>query len=240
VGGSTARRLAIVGMAGALLVMGCSTEAERGADARAERAGIVMARERNGTAADMARRVEGTSSSSGTRIDVLVAEGDRVEGRIVLRITEVVELGPAPREDEGTVRCYEYELDRSIKEPSAIPCPDGDPIELPPPTTIPRLPDGLEEALRTALVGLGPERTTESAVLEVATRIAGSATVIEVAREGDVIGVVVGNGDDECVSALIDADGVQVWWVPPVMAAPGELGCSAQSAARGEGQSPPH
>lgn len=42
------------------------------------------------------------------------------------------------------------------------------------------------------------------------------------------------------ISAAVTDQGVEVWRVPPVIAQPGELGCSAEAAAQGQGKEYPH
>lgn len=231
--------VACFAMVGACSAAGGSANASRNADERADRAGLVMTRYREGSSADMAWHVVGGDPGKGMGIEALVAEGDRFEGRIVLRITERLEQ---TFDTQTVVRCYEYRLQDSIDDhrPDHIDCPDLPALSLSPPLPDPTLPAGIDEALLGALQGLDPAHVTEQAVLEVARSVGGSAPVLEVATVDGVIGVAIGNGLDECLSASVDASGAEVWRVPRVVAQPGELGCSASAAARGLGTTSPH
>ncbi len=235
-------RLVLAAASLAALAAGCTSEVHVAADERAERAGTVMARVRDGSAADMARRVVGGEPGQGTAIEVLTADGDRSHGRIVLRITEHREASGFDTEPTEVVRCYEYLLRRSIDdlEPEHVDCPDAAAIELgPPPTTVSLT--GIDEELRRGLEALDPASRDEPSVLEVATSAAGDAPVVEVATHEGVVGVAIGDGDDTCIAASVGPDGaVDVWVVPRVLAQPGEVGCSADAAARGLGQRHPH
>lgn len=110
----------------------------------------------------------------------------------------------------------------------------------PPSKPEPTIPTGLGETLQGALEALDLERLSEQAVLDAARVAAQGAPVVEVATVGEVIGVAIGNGQDQCISASVTDQSVEVWRVPPVIAQPGELGCSAEAAARGQGKQYPH
>lgn len=225
-----------------IMVAGCSSQVERGADERAERAGTVMHRERHGTAADMALRVVGGNPEDGTAIEALVAEGERFGGRIVLRITERLDDGgDFDIRDPDAVRCYEYDLTDGYNfDPNRIDCPDLDALQLEPSAPEPAIPSGAADALRERLEALDPGSLNEEQVLAVARQAGADAAIVDVATAGGVIGVVIGNGGDQCVAASVDAGTVEVWHIPKVLAQPGELGCSALAAARGEGKRHPH
>lgn len=224
------------------LAAGCASGVDRSADDRADRAGLVMTRLRDGDAEDMALRVVGGDPAAGTAIEALVAEGDRFDGRIVLRITERADNGDWSFEEEETVRCYEYRFENSIDDhrPRHVTCPDVDALELTPSPPPPSLPAGIDDALRAALEALGPDQRTESAVRDAVRAIAGSMPVLEVTSQDSVIGVAIGNGIDECLSAKLDGASIDIWRVPRVVAQPGELGCSATAAAQGLGTESPH
>jgi hypothetical protein len=236
-------RLPTVMLALSALIAGCSSGVESGADERAERAGLVMNRVRTGSAADMARRVVGGDPEESTAIEVLTAHGDRNEGRIVLRITERVERGDFSIQPTTAVRCYDYALSDSVHdfEPRRIDCPPGPAIRLDPPSPTPTLVAGIDDALRLGLEVLDPAHRTEETVLELARSVGAGAPVIDAVVRDGVIGVVVGDGARQCVAGSVDdAGGVTVWRVPEVVAQPGELGCSASAAARGQGTRDPH
>jgi hypothetical protein len=219
-----------------------SNAVDRSADERAHRAGLVMERVRDGTAVDMVRRVIGGDPSSGTAIEVLVAEGDRFQGRIVLRITEKIDTGEFSAATGKTVRCYEYKLHNSIDDydPHQIGCPDTAALAIAPPTTTSTLPSDLEGNLRRQLEMLDRAHLTEAAIRAAVTEVANGAAIVDVSRVDDTFGIAVGNGIDECVAASITADALEVWRLPRVLAQPGELGCSADLAARGAGKHSPH
>lgn len=224
------------------LTAGCSSGVDRSADDRADRAGLVMTRVRDGDAEDMALRVVGGDPAEGIAIEALVAEGDSFDGRVVLRITERADNGDWSFEEEDTVRCYEYRFENSIDDhrPRHITCPDLEALELSPSPPPPSLPAGIDDALRAALEAIGPDQRTESAVRDAVRAIAESMPVQEVVTQDGVIGVAIGNGIDECLSAKIDGAGIEIWRVPRVVAQPGELGCSAEAAAQGLGTESPH
>lgn len=218
-----------------------SAKVNASADDRADRAGIVMFRERDGSALDMARRVVG-GGPTGTRIEVLVAEGDRFGGRIVLRIVEVIEVGSFDFNEGSAVRCYEYVLEHSADDhkPRRITCPDVDPLVVPTTAPRPTLPPNVEETLRATLEDLLRTEPVTEERLRAALDSFGALPVSEVASAGSTFGLAIGNADDECVYARIVGDVVELWRVPPAQAVPGELGCTAASAARGEGRTAPH
>jgi hypothetical protein len=224
------------------LAAGCASGVDRAADDRADRAGLVMIRERDGDAEDMALRVVGGDPAEGIAIEALVAQGDRLEGRVVLRITERADNGDWSVEEEETVRCYEYRFENSIDDhrPRHISCPDLDALALSPSPPPPSLPSGIDDSLRAALEAIGPDQRTDATVLDAVRAIAGSMPVLEVVTRDGVIGVAIGNGIDECLSAKLDGASVEVWRVPRVVAQPGELGCSAEAAAQGLGTESPH
>jgi hypothetical protein len=219
-----------------------SNAVSKSADDRARRAGLVMIRVRDGTAADMVRRVVGGDPSSGTAIEVLVAEGDSFRGRIVLRITEKIDTGQFSPADGRTVRCYEYRLRNSIEdhEPDHVDCPNTRVLELGPPTPPPTLPPDLESNLRSQLETLDRAHLTEATIRAAVTPVAAGAAIVEVSRVDATFGIAIGNGVDQCVAASIASNALEIWRVPRVLAQPGELGCSADVAARGAGKHPPH
>lgn len=95
-----------------VFVLGCTSRVGGNADERAGRAGTVMARDRRGGPTDLVRGVVGGDPDDPDRggIEVLVADGDRSKGRIVLRITEVLSQSDYSTEPSRAVRCYEYKI----------------------------------------------------------------------------------------------------------------------------------
>lgn len=203
-----------------------------------------MLRDGDGQALDMVRRVVGGDPTTETAIEALVAEGDRFDGRIVLRITERVDQNQFSIESSSTVRCYEYLLDNSIDdiEGRHISCPDGPALRIPEATPPPTVPAGIADHLLATLERLAAAGADAATVQRDLAPLAAGVEVFEVTSvPGSGIGVVFGNGDDQCVSGRITIDGtVEVWRVPRVIAQPGELGCSAASAAQGLGKNSPH
>ena len=212
------------------------------ADERAHRAGTVMVREKDGTAVDMVRRVVGGDPATDTAIEALVADGDWYDGRIVLRITERADNPSQLDTDPPAVRCYEYLLPTDAIDGRHIDCPNLPAMAIPEATPPPTIPDGIQDTLLAALQGLAATGADEEAVRRELAPLAAGVEVFEVTTVADDgIGVVFGNGDDECVSGRITVDEiVEVWRVPAVIAQPGELGCSAASAASGFGKESPH
>jgi len=202
-----------------------------------------MVREKDGTAVDMVRRVVGGDPTTETAIEALVADGDWYEGRIVLRITErdddTSQLGVDAKPE---VRCYEYILPTSAVDGRHIECPELPAMTIPDAPPAPTVPAGIQDDLLIALERLADADADEATVRQDLAPMAAGVEVFDVASvPGEGIGVVLGNGDDECVSGRITVGGtVEVWFVPPVIAQPGELGCSATSAASGLGKDPPH
>lgn len=198
-----------------------------------------MGRERDGSAMDMVRRVVGDSTAT---IEALVAEGDRFEGLIVLRITERIDGASITGGRAEVVRCYEYRLANNFElyEPEHISCPDLPALTIHDPPPSPALPGGAEDSLRDELGALPRGQRTEAGVEQAARLAVGETPVFEVATVDGVIGLAIGDGDDECVFALVTAQTVEVWRVPAVIAQPGELGCGAESAAIGAGREAPH
>ncbi len=229
-----------------LAIAACSNPADSAAvdaaDDRAHRAGVVMSREDD--ALDMVRRVVGGDPEQGTAIEALVAEGDRFNGRIVLRITEHDADPDFGTDEVSTVRCYEYRLDNSIDdlEGDHIACPDLPAMTIPEAAPPPTVPEGIDDALLAALQRLAASGADVAAVEADLAPLANGAARFEVVEvPGEGIGVVFGNGDGECVSGRITTEGtVEVWRVPRVVAQPGELGCDAGAAARGNGKESPH
>lgn len=171
---------------------GCSSEVERAASERAERAATVMHRERHGTAADMALRVVGGDRENGTAIEALVAEGERFDGRIVLRITERIDVDGFDMRDPDAVRCYEYDLaDGYNFDPSRIDCPDLEPLDLEPSEPEPTIPPGVADALRGRLEALDPRSLNEALVLDAARQVGKQAPIVDVTTSDGVIGVVI-------------------------------------------------
>jgi len=202
-----------------------------------------MIREKDGTAVDMVRRVVGGDPARETAIEALIAEGDWNKGRIVLRITEMrSDPSQFDLDVEPVVRCYEYVLPTDAIDGRQIDCPDMPAMTIPAASPPPTVPAGIQDVLLEALQRLAGAGADESAVRRDLAPLASGVEVFDVTSvAGEGIGVVFGNGDDECVSGRITVDGtIEVWRVPPVVAQPGELGCSAASAASGLGKDSPH
>jgi hypothetical protein len=237
--GEMRRSAVLVGLL-AVLVLGCSAAdggAGHEADATADRVGVVMSVHRDPTLADGARRIRNPE------IEVLEATGTEFDGRLVIRVThrEEREVLEAASDVHVAVRCYrfDYSMEHRTPDPHRIDCPDGPATSLPPATTPVRLAPGAEDALRVGLSALSPaERIDVAALRRVGRAASPGADVTGAVVDG--VGAVALSADGECVFGRAMPDSVEVWHVPRVVAQPGELGCGADSAARGEGKQSPH
>lgn len=167
--------------------------------------------------------------------DVLAAEGDEWHGgaTIVLRTTGQVQSASLSATE---TRCYRLTFrkdssgwDQSTNETD---CPEGEPVQLPPATQPPRLPDGAIDTVELALqpfVGTNVDVETVTGALEAA--LPGVDITVEVS--GDTIGVaglVAGPMLRDCVYARLTPSGVETWYPPHVYEQAGETSCVAAEA----------
>jgi hypothetical protein len=188
---------------------------------------------RTWSAADHARRVVGTDG--GVTIEVLEAVGDGMHGHVVLRITSVEEASGFQSGSRATA-CFRYVYSDTTDEitPHETSCGHRRAIALPEPSPLPTLPGQALDRLRRALQEPDPAAAVAAAFGGLGLGV--STTVVD----GN-LGVAVSARANGCVFGRRTRDGkVEVWVVPGVLAQPGELGCGAEFAARGEGTQPPH
>lgn len=225
----------------ALALVSCGTggsplasEAAKDVRKRAETAGYAMAKAgRTSSAADHARRVVGVAG--GDSIEVLEVQGDGIRGHVLLRLTSVVEPSGFQSGSRATA-CFRYDFSDSSNgiSPHEVGCGDRQAIALPEPSPEPRLPSDALTLLRTALDSPDPAAL-------MAASFAPSGVSVSTAEVDGALGAAVAAGSNGCLFGRRTAAGVvEVWVVPRVLAQPGELGCSAEWAARGAGKEPPH
>jgi hypothetical protein len=163
-------------------------------------------------------------------------EGATVE----VRITRTEE--PAGLNSGSTAtRCYRFTHDGWQVDQDRIDC-DGRPALLLPDMPLPpSLPAGLDDSVRAALTDLAARGVTDEATVRdaVVPLAGGPPVVVAVATVGGDVGVAV-HVPGQCLFGRISGGAATVWRVPRVLAQPGELGCGADHAARGEGTRPPH
>lgn len=112
-----------------------------------------------------------------TGIDAFVADGDRWDGRIVLRITEVHLNRGVVDKTTRTVRCYEevFELGSHDVGPDRIAGPGAEALDLEPSEPEPTTPPGAADALLRRLQALDRGSITEEQVLAPALTAAGAS-----------------------------------------------------------------
>lgn len=170
------------------------------------------------------------AASMGSSADVLAYSGDAEHSRYTIR-TEAT-----GRDGFGSplrvVLCFDVEFDAwSAQLSSDRDCPpDAQRLDLQPPpvATLPATtPDDLRSALDQAVSAPATGLELEDAVRS----LLGDAS-IEIAKDG-AVGVAMSAGR-QCVLGRVTADRVVEVWVPPELAvAPGELGCTGDTAAQG-------
>ncbi|HVM27938.1 MAG TPA: hypothetical protein VM433_09730 [Mycobacteriales bacterium] len=202
---------------------------------RADSAAVVMGRSGGvDSAVEHARRVVGGTEERS--IELMAAEGDGGRGHVVLRISSTF-IDPSPLSNDSTATaCYRYELDgrTGLRGPNEVRCPSTRPVELPPPPPEPEHPADADQRLATALSQPDPRRAVEAAFdLPLLT--------VETATVDGTVGSAVQASPGECLSGRRLPDGtVEVWWVPRIVAMPGELGCDAEAATDASSARSPH
>jgi hypothetical protein len=228
-------------LAALLLAAGCGTggtpassQAAKDVHQRSVNAGIARAKAgRASSAADHARRVVGTAGSAS--IEVLEMTGTGIEGHVVLRIHSSYEASGFGSASSATA-CYRYDFADASggTRPHEVDCGKRAALTLPAPAPVINLPDGTLERLTRALGSPAPASGVSAAFPE-------PGLVVQTLLLDGVLGAAVSAGKNGCVLGRRLADGqVEVWVVPRVLAQPGELGCSPETAARGQGKTPPH
>jgi hypothetical protein len=236
------------------LPAGCAaalSPAERDAAAVADDAAAAVALRLNrhlptGDALDVVgAAVHGTDG-----VEILRADGDVGDDAgavVVLRVTGHVEaqggagIIESDRPEATVVRCYRLRVHvwgGDSLEPPSVACPSGDALDLPVPVP-PADPGPAEEArLAEVLASTGdPEAVRATLAAEL-----GDAFRVEAVDVEGAVGVLIGpSSGPGCLLGRRLPDGsVEVWTPPRILMEPGEGGCSADGAARGEAQHPPH
>jgi hypothetical protein len=183
---------------------------------------------------DFARLADGWTDT-----DVLSAAGDRTDGSLdlLVRITTAGTYsdGFEPRSVTDT-HCYRItQVDRyGFTQPKQTDCPANAVALTPPPAPVAAaIPDGYDERLDAALARLtAAQRGDPGTVLATARRtLAGAPAEITFAVAGDTVGVAISASRYECVLAAVDPGDASVWRPARVYLQPGEVGCTADSAA---------
>jgi hypothetical protein len=210
-------------------------------DSTAVALAAITAEHRHDSAAALVRLVDGQVGSS-----VLDASTD-IDGR---GTTVVVQLEASAGNgglsgQASVVTCFAYDVRRTGPAPSAtaIGCPSSPPLVLPSPPPSPSLSD-LGQTVPAAINALpAPARSDLAAVrAAVAGVVKTPGASIDATDEDGVIGLSVrrGRGSSLQCDFIRLAPTVQIWTVATIEAQPGEGGCTADDAARGLDQEPPH
>jgi hypothetical protein len=238
------RLLTVLSVFGALAASGCSAvfpDAEKGArhateDQAAKLTRYLSLRPQDGVhaAVDFARLAD-----DWTDTDVLSAAGDRIDGSLDLLVRITTSGTYSDGFSTSTVSdtgCFRItQVDRyGFKQPKKTDCPANVVALTPPPApVVAAIPDGYDDRLDTALSRLtGVQRGDPGTVLATARRtLAGAPAEITFAVAGDTVGVAISASRYECVLAAVDPDDTSVWRPARVYLQPGEVGCTAESAA---------
>lgn len=132
--------------------------------------------------------------------------------------------------------CYRYALDSrtGIRGPDEVDCPDGPPLTLPAPPPDPEHPSDAQDRLAAALAGTAPRDAVEAAFDQ-------PGLTVQTTTVAGIAGAAVQASPGECIAGRRLPDGtVEVWWVPRVVAMPGELGCQAEAAVDARSARSPH
>lgn len=236
-----------VAVALTLFVSGCGisgSAADRRADTVAREASAAMqSGPHQETALEATQSVTGTAINS--KIEVVQASGDYLDGTMVLRISIT-----SPGEGFGSpassaTRCYRYRLDAGVSEPHRQPCPSSPPITL---AHGPSLPADAVQQIHTTLSRLNDPAGLTADIAQASVRQALPPigfSVRATRKQGD-LGVSVLASDGRCLLArrlhnpATGSPIIEVWIVPPSVAPTSEFTCLAGAAAQGAYQhSPP-
>ncbi|MCM0676050.1 hypothetical protein NCC78_15320 [Micromonospora phytophila] len=185
-----------------------------------------------------AARVDGT--------EVMRIGGARLDGKdgtsLVIRVRGVAPVhddqGRATGEILTLPFCFQLSWGTDVTDDRVdeVPCPGTSPVRV---STDPALPGDVDETLHARLpTGAA---ATEAAVRAVVDGIALEPGVRrDVATAGGTVGVALRASQYDCVLARVVGAKVEVWRPARVQLAPGELSCTADTAAAGMGRRPPH
>lgn len=186
-------------------------------------------------ALEHAERVRGDIGVA--QIEVMEAEGDGLNGHVLLRISAKVP-GQGFTSGSTATACYRYDMNDNSDgtTPHEVTCPHNAPIVPDPNYVAPALPTDAEQRLRTALAAPDPQGAARQA-------FAGTPGVVSVATVDGALGVSVRLGDstrvEECVFGQLKNGQIQVWVANTAIAQPNEMNCGATYAAQGLGRSRP-
>jgi len=230
-------RLMLVSMI--LLLTACGTgvspmasAAQKDIEARSEAAGLVMSQAlRPSPALEHAARVRGDIGVA--RIEIMEADGDGLDGHVLLRISaKVPEQGFAS--GSTATACYRYDMNDNsdASTPHEATCPQTAPIVADPNHVALALPTDAEQRLRSALAAKDPQAAARAA-------FAGTSGVLSTATVDGALGVSVRVGDstsvEECVFGRSKNGQIEVWVANTAIAQPNEMNCGASFAAQGLG-----
>lgn len=171
------------------------------------------------------------------RIEIMEAEGDGLNGHVLLRISANVP-------DEGftsgstATACYRYDMNDNsdATQPHEVNCPQNAPIVVDPNYVAPALPTDAEQRLRAALAAKDPQAAARAA-------FAATPGVVSSATVDGALGVSVRLGDSvvvkECVFGQLKSGHIEVWVADTAIAQPNEMNCGAAFAAQGLGHFAP-
>ena len=163
------RRIGLMLVSMILLLAACGTgasplvsAAQKDVRARSESAGRVMSQAlRPRPALEHAARVRGDIGVA--RIDIMEAEGDGLNGHVILRISAKVP-GQGFASGSSATACYRYDMNdySDGSAPHQVTCPNNAPIVADPNYVAPALPKDAEQRLRTALAAKDPQVAARS------------------------------------------------------------------------------
>lgn len=237
------RRICLMLVSMSLLLTACGTgasplasAAQKDVRARSETAGTVMSQAlRPRPALEHAERVRGDIGVA--QIEVMEAEGDGLNGHVLLRISAKLP-GQGFTSGSTATACYRYDMNDNSDgtTPHEVTCPHNAPIVPDPNYVAPALPTDAEQRLRTALAAPDPQGAARQA-------FAGTPGVVSVTTVDGALGVSVRLGDstrvEECVFGQLKNGQIQVWVANTAIAQPNEMNCGATYAAQGLGRSRP-
>jgi hypothetical protein len=234
------RRICLMLVSMIFLLTACGTgvspmasAAQKDVQARSKTAGLVMSQAlRPSPALEHAARVRGDIGVA--RIEIMEADGDGLNGHVLLRISAKVPEQGFTSGSTATA-CYRYDMNDNSdgSTPHEVTCPHNAPIVGDPNYVAPALPKDAEQRLRSALAAKDPQAAARAA-------FAGTPGVLSTATVNGALGVSVRLGDstsvEECVFGQLKNGQIEVWVANTAIAQPNEMNCGASFAAQGLGR----
>ncbi|MBO9520301.1 MAG: hypothetical protein J7518_02085 [Nocardioidaceae bacterium] len=213
-------------------------------DRIAETVATAVGYPRQSSADGFARAAQATAAARDGRLAVVESTAltarDALDplARLVFRI-HLAGTGDGFGEQPEVTYCYRAEFNRYgvVDEPVRVDCPPGATSVTPPPAPAQRrVPAGADRVVARALeaghvearVTTGVRRLTAAADLPPSVSVNAEGTAVAVSAPGT------------CLLGRRTGGKVEVWYVPPAMAQPGELSCDPGTALAGLGQRAPH